>query len=126
MKEQDAIRKISLQELFPKWKEMEEDDSCFIDFGNLKRPEHILGLADELDIHKGLSIALTKGDDEYNNHFVLRFYDGRETIAEHYLNDDLTEEIVYDRDGKEITVATDKANAEKYDKLYEDDDERDY
>lgn len=124
MNEQDAIKKISLQELFPKWKEMKEEDKCFIDISNLKRPEHILGLADELDMNKGLSISLEKGDEEYNNHYVLRFHDGKETIAEHYLNDDLTEEIVYDRDGKEITVAMDEANAVEYDNLY--DDDRDY
>lgn len=123
MKEQDVIRNISLQELFPKWKEMEEEDKCFLDICNLKRPEHILGLADELDMNKGLSISLEKGNEEYNNHYVLRFHDGTETIAEYYLNDDLTEEIVYDRDGKEITVAMDEENAAEYDNLYDDDRE---
>ena len=116
MNEQDLDREFTLQELFPKWKEMEVDDTCFINVSNLKRPENILGLSDELDINKGLSISLQRGDEEYNNHFVLRFMDGRETVAEYYLNDDLTEEIVYDLDGKEVTVESDKKNYKEDDR----------
>lgn len=97
-------KNIDLKSLFPNWDEMKPDDCATISIAGIKRPNKFLGITNERKEICNLTLFR-----DWNNTYKLSLSDGVEAF-EMVLDDDLENQIIYDKNGDKVTAENDHEN----------------